>query len=166
LSVEISNSGSSRRTYSPGFLSHLVMVPSKMLSPIWGMTTSVGIEVFALRTGGPSASTPNGHYKTSPARYRVWRPPVGQSPTRKPQRTRAETLRAFACCAFFAVEDRRLAKGAGYGFTIPAPGACCSTSGGSLPMFSRNAASYQMSSLGSILPKAGMPVRRMPCWIW
>src|SRR5512135_1212649 len=34
LSVEISKSGSSRSTLSPGFLSHLVMVPSKMLSPI------------------------------------------------------------------------------------------------------------------------------------
>src|SRR6202789_1196450 len=28
---------------SPGFLSHLVMVPSVMDSPIWGMTTSVGM---------------------------------------------------------------------------------------------------------------------------
>src|SRR5208283_2273447 len=43
LSVEISNSGSSRSILSPGFFSHLVMVPSKMLSPIWGMTTSTGI---------------------------------------------------------------------------------------------------------------------------
>ena len=41
LSVEISNSGSSRSTLSPGFLSHLVKVPSTMLSPIWGITTSV-----------------------------------------------------------------------------------------------------------------------------
>src|SRR5208282_2410788 len=41
LSVEISKSGSSRWTLSPTFLSHLVMVPSKMDSPIWGMTTSV-----------------------------------------------------------------------------------------------------------------------------
>src|SRR5437899_4139345 len=40
LSVEISNSGSSRSTLSPGFFSHLVIVPSKMLSPIWGITTS------------------------------------------------------------------------------------------------------------------------------
>src|SRR5580658_5592450 len=39
LSVEISNKGSSRSILSPGFLSHLVTVPSKMLSPIWGMTT-------------------------------------------------------------------------------------------------------------------------------
>src|SRR5262250_2898142 len=40
LSVEISKSGSSRSTLSPGFFSHLVIVPSKMLSPIWGITTS------------------------------------------------------------------------------------------------------------------------------
>src|SRR5262245_9466693 len=40
LSVDISNSGSSRLTESPTFLSHLVMVPSAMLSPIWGMITS------------------------------------------------------------------------------------------------------------------------------
>ncbi len=43
LSVEISNSGSSRWTFSPGCFSHLVMVPSKIDSPIWGMMTSVGI---------------------------------------------------------------------------------------------------------------------------
>src|SRR5271165_6836451 len=43
LSVEISNRGSSRSTLSPGFLSHLVMVPSKMLSPIWGITTSTAM---------------------------------------------------------------------------------------------------------------------------
>src|SRR5712692_6249826 len=43
LSVEISNSGSSRSMRSPGFLSHLVMVPSKMLSPIWGMMTSTAM---------------------------------------------------------------------------------------------------------------------------
>ena len=40
LSVEISKRASSRSTLSPGPLSHLVMVPSTMLSPIWGMTTS------------------------------------------------------------------------------------------------------------------------------
>ena len=45
LSVEISKSGSSRWTVSPGFLSHLVMVPSVMDSPIWGMTTSVGMRI-------------------------------------------------------------------------------------------------------------------------
>ena len=41
LSVEISKRGSSRSTLSPTFLSHLVMVPSAMDSPIWGMMTSV-----------------------------------------------------------------------------------------------------------------------------
>ncbi len=43
LSVEISKSGSSRATVSPGFFSHLVRVPSVMDSPIWGMTTSIGM---------------------------------------------------------------------------------------------------------------------------
>src|ERR1700676_5295617 len=47
LSVEISNSGSSRSTLSPGFFSHLVMVPSKILSPIWGMTTSTAMGVIS-----------------------------------------------------------------------------------------------------------------------
>src|ERR1700719_4770157 len=47
LSVEISKSGSSRSTLSPGFLSHLVMVPSKMLSPIWGMTTSTAMGLLS-----------------------------------------------------------------------------------------------------------------------
>ncbi|MBV6434279.1 MAG: hypothetical protein IANPNBLG_04524 [Bryobacteraceae bacterium] len=41
LSVDISNSGSSRSTRSPTFFSHFVSVPSTMLSPIWGITTSV-----------------------------------------------------------------------------------------------------------------------------
>ena len=45
LSVEISNSGSSFSTLSPTFLSHLVMVPSKIDSPIWGIITSVGMWV-------------------------------------------------------------------------------------------------------------------------
>ena len=40
LSVEISNSGSSRFTGSPTFLSHLLNVPSAIDSPIWGMRTS------------------------------------------------------------------------------------------------------------------------------
>src|SRR3989441_3874426 len=40
LSVEISNSGSSRLTGSPTFLSHLLNVPSAVDSPIWGMSTS------------------------------------------------------------------------------------------------------------------------------
>src|SRR5207237_5316005 len=48
LSVEISNSGSSRWILSPGFFSHLVMVPSTMDSPIWGITISVGIISFHL----------------------------------------------------------------------------------------------------------------------
>src|SRR5882762_1219795 len=40
LSVEISNSGSSRFTGSPTFLSHLLKVPSAIDSPIWGIKTS------------------------------------------------------------------------------------------------------------------------------
>src|SRR6266508_2285110 len=40
LSVEISNSGSSRFTVSPTFLSHLLKVPSAIDSPIWGISTS------------------------------------------------------------------------------------------------------------------------------
>src|SRR5258707_5469688 len=46
LSVEISNNGSSRSTLSPGFFSHLVIVPSKMLSPIWGITISTAMIVL------------------------------------------------------------------------------------------------------------------------
>src|SRR5215831_17429034 len=46
LSVEISKSGSSRSTLSPGFFNHLVIVPSKMLSPIWGITTSAAITIL------------------------------------------------------------------------------------------------------------------------
>src|SRR5579859_5690773 len=61
LSVEISKSGSSRCTFSPGFFSHLVIVPSKIDSPIWGITTSVGMVLFRLpsqRAGHePSANT-------------------------------------------------------------------------------------------------------------
>src|SRR5215467_3371340 len=57
LSVEISKSGSSRSTLSPGFFSHLVMVPSKMLSPIWGITTSDAI-TFSLLTPKNVASYP------------------------------------------------------------------------------------------------------------
>jgi hypothetical protein len=41
LSVEISKSGSSRCTRSPTFFIHLVIVPSAIDSPIWGMMTSV-----------------------------------------------------------------------------------------------------------------------------
>src|SRR5438876_2613416 len=40
LSVEISNSGSSRLTGSPTFLSHLLKVPSAIDSPICGIKTS------------------------------------------------------------------------------------------------------------------------------
>src|SRR5437867_7916483 len=42
LSVEISNSGSSRSMVSPSFFSHLVMVPSTTVSPSCGMVTGVG----------------------------------------------------------------------------------------------------------------------------
>ncbi len=51
LSVEISNSGSSRPTFSPGFFSHLTTVPSWMLSPICGMITSTGIDSPRRRVG-------------------------------------------------------------------------------------------------------------------
>src|SRR5439155_16333823 len=52
LSVEISNSGSSRWILSPGFFSHLVIVPSTMDSPIWGITMSVGMISFHLAQCG------------------------------------------------------------------------------------------------------------------
>ena len=42
LSVAKSKSGSSRSTASPTATRHLVIVPSVMLSPIWGRITSVG----------------------------------------------------------------------------------------------------------------------------
>jgi hypothetical protein len=45
LSVEISNSGWSRSTLSPTLTSHLVIVPSAIDSPIWGITTSVAISL-------------------------------------------------------------------------------------------------------------------------
>src|SRR5260370_39425455 len=48
LSVDISKSGSSRSTFSPGFFRHFVMVPSKILSPIWGITMSTAIFVLLL----------------------------------------------------------------------------------------------------------------------
>ncbi len=41
LSVEISNSGSSRSTVSPTFLIHRTIVPSAIDSPIWGIRTGV-----------------------------------------------------------------------------------------------------------------------------
>ena len=43
LSVEISNSGSSRSTASPTFLIQRTIVPSAIDSPIWGIVTGVGI---------------------------------------------------------------------------------------------------------------------------
>ena len=45
LSVEISSSGSSAVTVSPGCLSHFVIVPSETETPIWGMTTSTAVPV-------------------------------------------------------------------------------------------------------------------------
>jgi hypothetical protein len=47
LSVEISNSGSSRATWSPSFLIQRTIVPSATDSPICGITTSVGMLVFS-----------------------------------------------------------------------------------------------------------------------
>src|SRR5439155_1606980 len=59
LSVEISNSGSSRLTSSPSFLSHLESVPSAIDSPIWGMRTSTrAIESPSIRRK-PSCSLHN-----------------------------------------------------------------------------------------------------------
>src|SRR3984957_4507772 len=51
LSVEISNNGSSCCTVSPGCFSHLVMVPSKIDSPIWGMMTSLAEAGAAVAAG-------------------------------------------------------------------------------------------------------------------
>src|ERR1700742_2657802 len=51
LSVEISNNGSSCCTVSPGFFSHLVMVPSKIDSPICGMMTSLADAGAAVAVG-------------------------------------------------------------------------------------------------------------------
>src|SRR6202453_2042081 len=58
LSVEISKRGSSCCTASPGFFNHLVMVPSKIDSPIWGMITSVraGAAVPASASGVDGAA--------------------------------------------------------------------------------------------------------------
>ena len=56
LSVEISNSGSSFSTRSPTFLSHLVMVPSKIDSPICGITISMPLPVARTAAGGASAA--------------------------------------------------------------------------------------------------------------
>src|ERR1700723_1711390 len=63
LSVEISNRGSSCCTVSPGFFNHLVMVPSKIDSPIWGMITSVseaGAAVLAAAAGAGELAAPGG----------------------------------------------------------------------------------------------------------
>jgi hypothetical protein len=46
LSVEISNSGSSRSTDSPTFFIQRTIVPSAIDSPIWGMRTGVGIDLM------------------------------------------------------------------------------------------------------------------------
>src|SRR5271163_515504 len=59
LSVEISKRGSSCCTASPGFFSHLVMVPSKIDSPIWGMITSVK-EGAAVPAGAAGADEAGG----------------------------------------------------------------------------------------------------------
>ena len=48
LSVEISSSGSSARTSSPTWRSHLVTVPSDTDTPIWGMTTSTAVPVATI----------------------------------------------------------------------------------------------------------------------
>src|SRR5579883_1608613 len=75
LSVEISKSGSSRSTLSPGFLSHLVIVPSKIDSPIWGITTSVGMDSLSdfvadeccVKLCAPSVSGAKIDYKCVPS---------------------------------------------------------------------------------------------------
>src|SRR6185503_1099307 len=62
LSVEISNSGSSRWILSPGFFSHLVMVPSTMDSPIWGITISVAMGSFQGGSYWGAEPSANSHY--------------------------------------------------------------------------------------------------------
>src|SRR5579864_2808506 len=62
LSVEISKRGSSRWTLSPGFLSHLVIVPSTMDSPICGMMMSVGMMLSLRPTVVHTRSGANEHY--------------------------------------------------------------------------------------------------------
>src|SRR5581483_599802 len=81
LSVEISKSGSSRCTLSPGFLSHLVMVPSKIDSPIWGMITSVAIRTFRAAPVKSGRVRPTGHYI-----YEVFQGPLASTPTPYPLR--------------------------------------------------------------------------------
>jgi len=46
LSVEISNSAHRARIAVARFLEPLVIVPSKMLSPIWGMMTSTAMALL------------------------------------------------------------------------------------------------------------------------
>src|SRR6185437_16455668 len=77
LSVEISNRGSSRCTFSPGFFSHLVMVPSTMDSPICGITMSVGIVPFRPRASQNLHVRPNDN-------YRRWRHDTVQSTAHLP----------------------------------------------------------------------------------
>src|SRR3954447_12058731 len=81
LSVEISKRGSSRETLSPGFFSHLVRVPSKIDSPIWGMITSVGISVPSTgMTAMDSVVDATSNYKG-----KAWMASfLGRSATRKP----------------------------------------------------------------------------------
>ncbi len=55
LSVEISKIGSSRLTVSPTFLSHFVMVPSAIDSPICGMMTWVDMGSFSSPTNAREA---------------------------------------------------------------------------------------------------------------
>src|ERR1019366_7546617 len=68
LSVEISNSGSSFSTASPAFLSHLVIVPSKIDSPIWGMITSVGMDPSLHLAGLQLRARFQPDYKSRPIR--------------------------------------------------------------------------------------------------
>src|SRR6476660_4842920 len=83
LSVEISNRGSSRCTLSPGFLSHLVIVPSKIDSPIWGMTISVGIVPFHAAPAGKTGAHANFHY-IYPAQSNGPRSSIGTEPGEVP----------------------------------------------------------------------------------
>src|SRR5215469_4859841 len=68
LSVEISKRGSSFCTTSPVFLSHLVMVPSKIDSPIWGMTTSIGMDGILRDPKGPTSARFLPDYKSQGAK--------------------------------------------------------------------------------------------------
>jgi hypothetical protein len=61
LSVEISNSGSSRSTESPTFLIHRTIVPSAIDSPICGITTLVAIFFLDARFRDPAYVRPMLH---------------------------------------------------------------------------------------------------------